>query len=74
MFDEINQKLREERTVRKKMQEEMQIIEKKMQEKEEQWKTELKHVTDSCIVSTVALEERMKRKRPELQSKYYLSI
>ena len=35
-----------------------------------QWKAELKKVTDSCMASNVALEEKMKQRRPDLQSKY----
>ena len=60
VVDEMKQELREERIARIQQQKQM----------EAQWKTELKQVTDSFMASNVALEERMKRLRPELQSKF----
>ena len=74
MYDELKEELREERTARTKLQGQIDHMESKNQEKDAQWKSDLKHVTDSCMARTVALEERMKRKRPELQSKIIMQI
>ena len=70
MFHEIKQELLEERTARTKLQDQIDHMESEIKENKAQWKTELKQVTDNCMASNLVLEERIKRKRPELQSTF----